>query len=392
MKFKGLLFFFSLLVGGLHFVACSGNNDGGVAVIGIGKALDGGCGFANMSDCFSEIEYIPLQTDSSSMLGNIAYFDIYKDKFVVADREQKRCMLFDNEGAFIKYIGDIGNGKGEYGNMLNISVNDINAEIGVNDFEKLVVYDGDGNYRKSVDYTKLLAGRNLFVTQVEMYGDYLIFNGSNYSSGRPYSIFAGKNLDIVYIDSLKSFSDEVERVQLTGLPKRYQTYSYFYNNEIYNVNPKSDTICSYNESLEKSARYILDYGKFRGSKEVAINGRMVFETDGAMVFSIYTKANHFSFMPTAGAKFCYLVYNKRSGDIKILPFDESIGKYGFVNDIDGSGMSFLPSAAKGNAMYQFVDAYRFIECAGRSTSAKMKEVAATLTEESNPVLIKATLK
>ena len=60
--------------------------------------------------------------------------------------------------------------------------------------------------------------------------------------------------------------------------------------------------------------------------------------------------------------------------------------------MDGSGMSFLPKAAKGNAMYQLVDAYRFIESAERSTSDKMKEVAATLTEDSTPILVKAILK
>ena len=43
-------------------------------------------------------------------------------------------------------------------------------------------------------------------------------------------------------------------------------------------------------------------------------------------------------------------------------------------------------------MYQLVDAYRFIESAERSTSDKMKEVAATLTEDSNPILVKAILK
>lgn len=390
--FNSVLLALSLLVGCISFVGCSESNDGGVAVIGIGKALDGSCEFANMSDYFLEIEYIPLQTDTSSMVGNIMSFDIYEDKFVIVDREQKRCMLFDNNGAFIKYIGDIGNGKGEYNNVFNISVNGINGEIGVNDFKKMVVYDGDGNFIKSFDYTNLIAGRNLFITEVEMYGDYFIFNGAHYFNGRPYSIFARENKDIVYIDSLKMFSDEVETEPRTGLPKKYNVHSYLYNGEMYNVNGKLDTIYSYNENLEKSARYILDYGKYSGGKEVYINGRMVFEADGAIVFAVYTKANHFSFMPIAGNKMCYLVYNKQSGEIKFLPFDESIKKYGFINDIDGSGMSFLPSAAKGNAMYQFVDACRFIECAERSTSAKMKEVAATLTEESNPVLIKAKLK
>ena len=43
-------------------------------------------------------------------------------------------------------------------------------------------------------------------------------------------------------------------------------------------------------------------------------------------------------------------------------------------------------------MYQIIDAFDFIEMAEKSTSARMKEIAAQLTEESNPVVVEVTLK
>lgn len=43
-------------------------------------------------------------------------------------------------------------------------------------------------------------------------------------------------------------------------------------------------------------------------------------------------------------------------------------------------------------MYQIIDATDFIDYAEKSSSAKMKAVAAELTEESNPVIVVATLK
>ena len=64
---------------------------------------------------------------------------------------------------------------------------------------------------------------------------------------------------------------------------------------------------------------------------------------------------------------------------------------GFTNDLDG-GMPFYPIYIKDGKMYQMLDAIDFIEYAEVSNSAKMKEVAATLTEESNPVLVVVTLK
>ena len=43
-------------------------------------------------------------------------------------------------------------------------------------------------------------------------------------------------------------------------------------------------------------------------------------------------------------------------------------------------------------MYQLVNAYEFIEHAESTGSKAMQEVAAKLNEESNPVLVVATLK
>ena len=63
----------------------------------------------------------------------------------------------------------------------------------------------------------------------------------------------------------------------------------------------------------------------------------------------------------------------------------------FTNDIDG-GMNFYPQYIKDGKMYQLVNAIDFIEMAEKSTSARMKEIAAQLTEESNPVVVEVTLK
>ena len=55
-------------------------------------------------------------------------------------------------------------------------------------------------------------------------------------------------------------------------------------------------------------------------------------------------------------------------------------------------MPFYPTYIKDGKMYQMLDAIDFIEFAEISSSAKMKEVSASLTEESNPVLVIVTLK
>ena len=63
-----------------------------------------------------------------------------------------------------------------------------------------------------------------------------------------------------------------------------------------------------------------------------------------------------------------------------LKFNKKFNTVGFVNDIDG-GMPFWPQYHIDNCLYKFVDAADFIKMASVSSSAKMKEIAATLTEE-----------
>jgi hypothetical protein len=89
-----------------------------------------------------------------------------------------------------------------------------------------------------------------------------------------------------------------------------------------------------------------------------------------------------------------LKYNKVPVDAEtsaVGVYAQFPGNDGFLNDLDG-GMPFLPSYIKDGKMYQLVDASVFIEMAGICSSARMKEVAAKLTEESNPVVVVVTMK
>ena len=63
----------------------------------------------------------------------------------------------------------------------------------------------------------------------------------------------------------------------------------------------------------------------------------------------------------------------------------------FENDLD-NGAPFRVMAVNGNKMYQFISALDFITLADKYNSPKMKQLAATLNEESNPVLVTVTLK
>ena len=86
-----------------------------------------------------------------------------------------------------------------------------------------------------------------------------------------------------------------------------------------------------------------------------------------------------------------MFYDKSTGKTFIPKYDSKFALQGMVNDLDG-GAPFTPEFIVENNMYAFIDAIDFIEYASVSESADMKSVAAQLTDESNPVLVKVTTK
>ena len=85
------------------------------------------------------------------------------------------------------------------------------------------------------------------------------------------------------------------------------------------------------------------------------------------------------------------IYDRKNGTTKALKYNDTYGFAGFTNDLDG-GMPFYPTYMNDGKMYRLVDAVDFIEFAQMGNSARMKEVASKLTDDSNPVLVVVTLK
>lgn len=77
------------------------------------------------------------------------------------------------------------------------------------------------------------------------------------------------------------------------------------------------------------------------------------------------------------------LYFKSNGD-----FVSSIGSFGNSNN----EFTNIQTIMIDGKMYRLVDAVDFIEFAQMGNSARMKEVASKLTDDSNPVLVVVSLK
>ena len=184
---------------------------------------------------------------------------------------------------------------------------------------------------------------------------------------------------------------------------RFQFFSY--NGQIKIINSSRDTIFNLSSSNNISLAYTLKLGKYEYLTEFthrrtrdyfyepALGG--ILESDNFILLKgvlpenelpqIYTKDNY--------DKHCssYILYDKKEYKTYALKKPEKYDYVGFVDDIN-NGMPFCPLCIAGNKMYQFIEADDFIELAERHNVPRMKEIAATLTDESNPVMVVATLK
>ena len=158
----------------------------------------------------------------------------------------------------------------------------------------------------------------------------------------------------------------------------------------------ADTLFFLDDELNKTAAFVLSYGKYLEEEDFRIGVDNILETENFLILKYYADLKRFQAICNPihsdnNARVGLLVYDKKEKTFKALRYNNTFNTLGFVNDLD-NGAPFVPQFARNGKVYQFIDAVKFIDMAQKSSSSKMKEVAAELTEESNPVLVVVTLK
>ena len=382
----------------------SGQKNGNeIAVLDVEMAMDN-YQPVKLSDYVASIDYVPFETGEDCQFGKCRYYPFEGGVIVTTLYPYCDCYVFDNEGNFKGKVGSRGNAENEYTMLEHLTVNEDRGEIfiyGINDrFAK--VYDlNTFAYKRKQNIGSGITGDGYQILEFTAIGNYFAVYGTNYNTNTPACFLIDENDKIVKVDSLAYAGSEYspEEVMFTRKKNGVRVSA---SNDVLVLNyDLSDTLYVFDKDLNKSARYIMDYGKYRLNKDisnrdnsVSFNARMMYDTENFLVIQTFVNTNErVRFMPIDNGigRAAYLLYDKASGKSHMLPYYEEVSSSAFENDVDG-GAPFAIKFAKGNKLYQVIEAIDFIDFADRSNSAKMKAVAATLTEESNPVLVVATLK
>jgi hypothetical protein len=92
-------------------------------------------------------KHIPLETKEGSYISSILELKIINGNFLIRD-VSGRVLIFDSEGKFMRMLGKMGDGPGEYSRAYSIETNEEEGLIYLGSVRKIQVYSKDFEFIK----------------------------------------------------------------------------------------------------------------------------------------------------------------------------------------------------------------------------------------------------
>lgn len=131
-------------------MACSGNKitDDELEIIPMEAAIDNPTEL-KASDCFSQISYIPLETNDSCLIGQAPHVQVIKDRILISTN-QNQCLMFDRTGKFIRQVGHVGNDPEGYSSVYCWGNNETGNIYFLGWENELVCYNQEGLFERKI--------------------------------------------------------------------------------------------------------------------------------------------------------------------------------------------------------------------------------------------------
>jgi len=248
----------------------------------------------SLVDLFYEFEYISLETSEESIFGSIQKLIIHEDSYYILDPISKKIFVFLKDGSFVRTIGNIGKGPGEYTHIEDFVIDEENGEIIILGFPSIIyIYDLEGNF---VQHKQLSIPP---VFSMFSYADGFAFSNNHQCINVPLIYFFDKKFNI---------TDEIGKTLDKGsaLPpfvkhpflKDGKNIVYFdnFNSSIINIHPINENLMSFLLPNPIPPDVLLDAQKFftnQGNYSFFLD---VFFADNILWTSFVDKGNMFVFV------------------------------------------------------------------------------------------------
>jgi hypothetical protein len=329
---------------------------------------------------FMDVEYVALETTDEFLTQGVVE-DIGKDIILVKNYRGGDIFVFDRTGKALRKINRSGQGGEEYSQIEHIILDEDNNEMFVKDYQarKILVYDLYGNFKRSFKYAD--TGYYSFAFNYDRdnlicYKTYLPIDNEQAGyilvSKQDGSITREIHIPVKDIVSPVFRSEEKD---MTIMPSFFLTTPY--HNSWILTNVSSDTVYNY-----------LPDGNL---KPIVVRTPSVHSLDPEVFLFISAFTDRYCFMHTMKKEFNFermkgfpgtdLVYDKQ---------EKTISKYTIYNDDFSNKQQVNWSEALNQeaTTWQCLEAPNLVEAYKEGhLKGRLKEIAAGLDEESNPVIM-----
>lgn len=323
------------------------------------------------------VDYIALETSESSLIASLTKVIAHDDLIYIWDRIQKKVLMFDTKGRFVKSIHKIGQGPGEYTEPFDMDV-DPQGNVYVYDWgtQSIIKYiDGDAS-----QHEVLKIGEYCYDIAVTNRHIYL---GNIFREGIPAISLASFDMQTQELKALK----ENTLPEAQSLP--YGKHHFF----------RSDSLIYFYERFRPEIRKISndldeDFISFRSQKIPTDEEVKALGTEDDPMVKFQKLMQYIS-----GVSACY-----ETPEYICLTFNSVPEIHSLIRKTDGSitcsdkGIKGIPPATVcavqgSHFLANFTPSEKNIEKAvGCTTDPSLQDKLKKLTEESNPVLVVFDIK
>ena len=430
-----------LLIGVFVLLGCSSNkkqepiSKSGVPVINLSEDVSTVPSLL-LSEAAEKLEIVPLEMTDESVLSDITEMQVTDHNIWIDHGREFYIYRFSRTGKFLNKIGSIGQGPGEYTTYSTFLVDEDKKEVYIiANTNGVLAYDFEGNFkRKIVDIQMIL---QLFSSPYDQY----ILNNQKFFATQNFGLYRPIDKDSLW--SFVSLGDDFQKKKYFKNPahvgreeqiianranmdrmvnywREYLTSMDTYNAQLTLKYPDTDTIYCYDDATNQlSPQYAIFTDEEKGDYEAThlwFKDRKSF--DYFSIFSYYPTKDFVYLIGSKGEEVYTYCYNKKDGSVRLQKRQSAITerdvpwfsfplrqmKRDFVLDNDLGGGDFtVDSRSSGKYWIDIlepssdenwidIDQIKSSTVIDESKKKELIQVLESATEDSNPILMIATLK
>ena len=389
-----------------------------------------------LSEVAEKLEIVPLEMTDESVLSDITEMQVTDHNIWIDHGREFYIYRFSRSGKFLNKIGSIGQGPGEYTTYSTFLVDEDKKEVYIiANTNGVLAYDFEGNFkRKIVDIQMIL---QLFSSPYDQY----ILNNQKFFATQNFGLYRPIDKDSLW--SFVSLGDDFQKKKYFKNPahvgreeqiianranmdrmvnywREYLTSMDTYNAQLTLKYPDTDTIYCYDDATNQlSPQYAIFTDEEKGDYEAThlwFKDRKSF--DYFSIFSYYPTKDFVYLIGSKGEEVYTYCYNKKDGSVRLQKRQSAITerdvpwfsfplrqmKRDFVLDNDLGGGDFtVDSRSSGKYWIDIlepssdenwidIDQIKSSTVIDESKKKELIQVLESATEDSNPILMIATLK